>query len=116
MQRFSAHHAQRGDATAVVWGAPGARPTAENQSAVTAAATQECGAPSRGWRVDAEKLTRRRRAATPFVQQCDLVFPLPVEVDGSGTSNDGSICGEDRREQSKVRGLLTESEACSSCL
>lgn len=78
---YSTHHIQRGDVTAVVWGAPGAAPAADgsgdacpesSSSKTRAAATTTATAV-----VDAESLTRGRRSENPFVQQCDLVFPLP---------------------------------------
>lgn len=134
-QDFSAHHAQRGDVTAIVWGSPGALPPVEHQSAaasaspsdtadtaaVAAAAAAAPGVASTGggaaavsaaggdefpssasrWKVDAEALTRGRRAGTPFVQQCDLVFPLPDrrldKVDGAGSGFEdgaGNALGE----------------------
>ncbi|CAM9399291.1 unnamed protein product, partial [Scytosiphon promiscuus] len=102
-QDFSAHHYQRGDVTAVVWGAPGAAAAATPQddsadhngvcrrpsSSTPAGSRQPAASPAA---VDAEALTRGRRAATPFVQQCDLVFPFP-----DWESNDG--CGDKRSQE-----------------
>lgn len=85
------HHLQRGDVTAIVWGAPGER-CPENEGKGWNAATADVAGVgtvkdygsscSMKGRVDAEKLTQRRRASMPFVQQCDLVFPLPGRCDG----------------------------------
>ncbi|CAM9510281.1 unnamed protein product [Ectocarpus sp. 12 AP-2014] len=89
-QNFPAHNTQRGDVTAVVWGAPGATPA-------TGASTTTVPASSAEGTVDAEALTRGRRADTPFVQQCDLVFPLP-DQDGE---SDGHDHGDTQEKQQK---------------
>lgn len=101
---FSAHHTQRGDVTAVVWGYPGARPSVEKESAAAGAAVtlgDEPHLPST-WKVDAEALTRGRRAGTPFVQQCDLIFPLPDRTD-SGNEDSGGDAREDSEAQAEVQ-------------
>lgn len=87
-QDHCAHHIQRGDVTAVVWGAPGAAPA--DESGAGGAGDDGCPESSRSTAaapaqaVDAESLTRGRRSENPFVQQCDLIFPLPDQdsVDG----------------------------------
>ncbi|CBN77262.1 conserved unknown protein [Ectocarpus siliculosus] len=89
-QDFSAHNTQRGDVTAVVWGAPGS-PPATGESTGTVRPSSAAGS------VDAEALTRGRRADTPFVQQCDLVFPLP-DQDGE---SDGHDHGDTQEKQQK---------------
>lgn len=91
MRDLSVHHLQRGDVTAIVWGAPGERCRENEEKGSNVAAAEVAGVGTvrkdgascsmRG-RVDAEKLTRGRRASMPFVQQCDLVFPLPGRCDG----------------------------------
>lgn len=88
---FSSNHVQRGDVTAVVWGAPGTRPPLP---------TNKPGdeAEDRWWMVDAEELTRGRRAETPFVQQCDLIFPLADRGRRSGQSRADGIGSEHQRE------------------
>lgn len=93
-QDFSAHNTQRGDVTAVVWGAPGAPPAKAGESTGTAVSPS-----SAAGAVDAEALTRGRRADAPLVQQCDLVFPLP-DQDGDG---DGHGHGDTKAKQ-QVRG------------
>lgn len=109
-QEFSAHHYQRGDVTAVVWGAPGAAPreadgadsdVCRRQSSSTQVDSQPAAAV-----VNAEELTRGRRAETPFVQQCDLVFPLPDRESGGG--------GDDKLSQQEdaVRG----GRSCRDCV
>ncbi|CAN0180358.1 unnamed protein product, partial [Ectocarpus fasciculatus] len=90
-QDFSAHNTQRGDVTAVVWGAPGAPPATGGSTSSTVGPSSAAGA------VDAEALTRGRRAATPLVQQCDFVFPLP-DQDGDG---DGHGHGDAHEKQQK---------------
>lgn len=59
--------------------------------------------------VDSEELTRGRRAATPFVQQCDLFFPLPDshgDVGGNGEIEGG--CEEEEELQAEVRNCVVE--------
>lgn len=94
---FSAHHTQRGDVTGVVWGDPGLRPSLSRENE-TSENTAEV--------VDSEELTRGRRGATPFVQQCDLIFLLPGSH--SGVGGDGEIEGESEEEQ----GLQSEVRKC----
>lgn len=115
---YSAHHIQRGDVTAVVWGAPGERPptsldSGENNAPplpptpTAAAASAGHGADhSRSrWRVDSEALTRGRRDATPFVQQCDLIFPLP---NPRHVRNDGGGDGDTSRGSQGCDGIAYE--------
>ncbi|CAN0189466.1 unnamed protein product [Ectocarpus sp. 4 AP-2014] len=90
-QDFSAHNTQRGDVTAVVWGAPGASP-ATGESTATVRPSSAAGA------VDAEALTRGRRADTPFVQQCDLVFSLQ-DQDGESDGHDHGDTQEKQQNQ-----------------
>ena len=134
-QDFSAHHAQRGDVTAIVWGSPDAQASVEHESAAaasgaagsappsdtaaaaaatasaaaSAAGGDACTPPTSRWKVDAEALTRGRRADTPFVQQCDLIFPLAdPDVEGCGAGCDdgaGDVLG-DATAQSEVNGTI----------
>lgn len=116
-QKYSTQHTQRGDVTAVVWGAPGISPKGEKSAGAAGAAgggsfdesTTFCSTSSRSTPpggeggvvvVDAEALTRGRRAETPFVQQCDLVFPLPGRVSGN---SDGGGGGDVLKDEQKVR-------------
>lgn len=108
-QEYSSHHTQRGDVTAVVWGAPGAFPEGEKSAAAlagsgswddsTCRSASSRSTPPGAAVVNAEALTRGRRAETPFVQQCDLVFPLPDQDSG----NDGSGGGDDVLKEQEVR-------------
>lgn len=45
---------------------------------------------------DAEELTRGRRAETPLVQQCDLIFPIPP-TNGSDYEQQRQV-GEDEEK------------------
>lgn len=103
MRGPSVHHLQRGDVTAIVWGAPGERYRADEEKGSNVTAAEVAGAGTvrdgascsmRG-RVDAEKLTRGKRASMPFVQQCDLVFPLPGRCD--------EYAGQNPQQQLEVR-------------
>lgn len=99
-QKFSSTHTQRGAVTAVVWGAPGVQSRPEEGPSV------DCDE----W--DAEGLTRGRRAETPFVQQCDLIFPLPItktasqDHDSQGDPDVATDEGEPKGTRSK--GTLPE--------
>lgn len=125
-QAYSAQHTQRGDVTAVVWGTPGTSPQGEEKSAAAVAAAAaaahggvSCSTSSRSSTppggeagvgvVDAEALTRGRRAETPFVQQCDLVFPLPGRDSGYGG-------GDVLKEQQVRKAAGAEEVEKYSCL
>eukprot|EP00903_Cladosiphon_okamuranus_P015557 g14362.t1 len=115
-QDYCAHHIQRGDVTAVVWGAPGAEgqssgpgrgpagdagdacPDSSRYTAPAAAAAAAAAAGAGAAVVDAESLTRGRRSENPFVQQCDLVFPLP-----DGESPAGGARALEEQEEAERR-------------
>lgn len=102
-QEYSAHHLQRGDVTAVVWGAPGAAPADENGAGgpgdVACPESSRSTARAAVAVLDAESLTRGRRSENPFVQQCDLVFPLPDQESSDG----GTGALEEQEVRSKAR-------------
>lgn len=97
---FSAHHTQRGDITAVVWGEPGSRPSLPKENETTEKTAEV---------VDSEELTKGRRAATPFVQQCDLLFPLPDSHGDVGSNGEIEAgCEEEEELQAEVRKCVDE--------
>lgn len=87
-RKYSTHHIQRGDVTAVVWGAPGAAPADESGAGGGTVGDDTCPESSRSTAraavIDTESLTRGRRSENPFVQQCDLIFPLPDQASFDG--------------------------------
>eukprot|EP00752_Nemacystus_decipiens_P004676 g4264.t1 len=110
LRDYSSHHTQRGDVTAVVWGAPGAAPSDESGAGGPGGDAREESSRSTAPRaevVDAESLTRGRRSENPFVQQCDLVFPLPglESFDGGGGAIEDQEEAERQAEAFVVRTL-----------
>lgn len=82
-QKFPSHHSERGAVTAVVWGSPGIQGPRGAKDPSVAFDT-----------LNAEELTRGRRAETPFIQQCDLIFPLP-EDDATSFSHEQTTPSSD---------------------
>ncbi|CAN0394230.1 unnamed protein product, partial [Discosporangium mesarthrocarpum] len=89
---FGRHHSRRGKIDVVLWGSPGCgRPGADGQ----------------GSKLDAEALTRGRRQATPLIQQCDVIFPLPKSVTGTPNETEG-MDEISLKEKSRALLLLTQ--------